>query len=54
MVRAEKWIVHAIAKCEDCDFTDEYYLTAVDNGRKHNKNTGHKVTVEVGFVYKYK
>lgn len=40
---------HAIANCMDCDWEDQWYLTAPVNGKKHHEETGHEVMLEIGF-----
>ena len=33
--RVEKWLVHAIAECYDCDWEDTDFRTAQVEARKH-------------------
>lgn len=49
----KKSLVHAVAECQECDFYDGYFLTACSSGRKHAIKTGHKVTIETGYVLIY-
>jgi len=46
-------LVHAVADCQDCDFEDGWYITAVKSARDHAKKTGHKVVVETGYSKTY-
>jgi len=48
-----KHLVHAIASCENCDWIDDWYLTATESGRKHHQKTGHVVVVETGYSMRY-
>jgi hypothetical protein len=41
-------VVHAIAECEDCDWTAFGYKNAQAIAAKHAKVHGHRVHVEVG------
>jgi len=41
---------HAVARCRDCDFVDENYLTAQRSASEHCDTTGHKMTLEVGYI----
>jgi len=45
------FLVHAIAKCRDCSWSEEYYEIAVRKGREHAKKTGHTVDIETGYVW---
>ena len=45
--------IHAIAHCQECDWTEEHYEKAQSAGKYHNKKTGHKVCVEVGYFIMY-
>lgn len=45
--------VHALANCRDCDWSDEWFLTAPVNGRKHNDKTGHAVSLEIGYCKEF-
>lgn len=46
--------IHAIAHCRDCNFKDEDFQTAQETARKHNKEKGHTVDVEIGYWRMYK
>jgi hypothetical protein len=48
-----KGLIHAIAMCSDCDFSDYNYLTAQKKGRNHHIITGHRVSVETGYAQVY-
>jgi hypothetical protein len=47
------WLVHAVADCRDCDFSEHDYKIAVQKGRQHAKKTGHCVIVETGYCQIY-
>lgn len=51
MTRTKPKIVHVIAHCEECNWTDEDFKTAQRQARLHSYKTGHAVHVEVGRVY---
>ena len=55
MRKSEKrqWLVHAVAYCSDCDWEETGYKIAVKKGRDHARRTGHKVSVETGYVQIY-
>ena len=42
--------VHAVIKCDECDFEAGWYLTAVDDAENHHRETGHELTGEVGLA----
>lgn len=44
-------LVHCIAACKDCEWTDDNYLAASSEARKHVRETGHTVSVESGRVH---
>ena len=52
----KKGLIHAIANCSDCEWRCENYLSAQVKARRHNRETGHKVMVELGYrtVYERK
>ena len=50
----EKWLLGAMANCEECDFLDEDFTTAQKAGRKHFNITGHEVTIELVYNTVYK
>jgi len=52
-MRVNKWLVHAIAQCADCNFEVSDYQLAQTMGRSHHIKTGHTVTVETGYCQKY-
>ena len=45
-----KWLVHAIALCSDCNFSDDDYIIAQESGRSHNLKTGFNQKNSVEFV----
>jgi len=49
-----RWIVHAIACCQECDWEDSQYETALKTARKHHIKTGHEVHTEIGYAGEYK
>lgn len=46
-------VVHAIVKCEDCDWGTESYKNAQALAAKHAKKYGHKVSGELGISIGY-
>jgi len=46
-------LIHAIAQCSDCDWTEEHYLKAQNEARKHYLKTGHQIIVETGSTFTY-
>lgn len=52
--KTAKRVVHAIAHCDNCDFTEDLYSSAAWEATKHAKATGHTVSVEQGVHYKVK
>lgn len=46
-------LIHGIAHCQDCDWKEEKFTKASSEARKHHKQTGHTVDVELGFWKKY-
>lgn len=49
----ESWLMHAMFRCDNCDWEAGYFSTATDLARKHAKKTGHDVTGETGYHVKY-
>ena len=49
-----KWLVHAIANCQECDWEELDYKTAQKLARKHHLKTGHEVHIETGYAGTYK
>ena len=45
--------IHVIANCRDCDWNCEDIATARDKARKHAKQHGHYVSVEIGYAVAY-
>ena len=50
---ADRGVIHAIAWCRDCNWTEGDFIIALRRGRDHSKKTGHIVDVEVGRWYVY-
>ena len=48
MVEKSFGVVHAIAECEDCEWSSQMYKNAQANAARHAKAKGHRVHVEVG------
>lgn len=46
-------IIHQIAGCYDCSFSEEYFLNARKKAYSHAKKTGHHVWVETGILIQY-
>ena len=51
--RIKQNLIHAIAKCQECNWEEEDYLTAQKEARKHAKKTGHEVILEEGYFKVY-
>ena len=51
--RINKTLVRAQAYCHDCEWTEENEDIAQKEGRKHALKTGHRVTVETGYIQIY-
>lgn len=45
--------IHAIAKCKDCDWIDEDFMTAQKTAREHHKQNNHDVNIEIGYFKEY-
>jgi len=45
--------IHCIAKCRECNWTEENFKIAMKKAREHSKNTGHIVDAEQGKWYVY-
>lgn len=46
-------VVHRIAQCTECDWTDEEYKNALVRARRHCARTGHRVIVESAYTITY-
>jgi len=46
-------VVHAIAKCEDCDWKAKSYKNAQATSKIHAKKYGHRVSGELGISFGY-
>ena len=51
--KVEKWLIGALAYCRDCDWEEEDYNIAQEEGRKHAIKTGHTVDVETTYTQTY-
>lgn len=49
----KKCLIHAIATCHDCDWTEEDYICAQKEGRKHALRMGHEVNIQIGYTQTY-
>ena len=52
-LKCENWVIHELASCQDCDWEEGNLLKARKAAYDHAKRTGHRVTCEVGRVFKY-
>jgi len=43
--------VHAIARCCECDFSEDWYLDAETKAKGHVLESGHRVEMEIGFTF---
>jgi hypothetical protein len=41
--------IHGIAHCSECDWQEEDYRTVLKNSKKHHKETGHEINIELGY-----
>lgn len=44
-------VIHCLANCPECGFMNDNYRKAARAATKHVRETGHKVSVDVGLVY---
>ena len=51
--RVEKWLISAMADCDDCDWQEEDYRTVQKDARQHAIKTGHTVHVETTYSQTY-
>lgn len=49
-VVGRKALVHGIANCLDCDWQCMNYCTVQRSARRHTEQTGHKVSMELGYA----
>ena len=49
--RTSRSLVHCIAQCRDCAWSDDDYVRAARRATLHVHETGHTVSVEQGIVY---
>ncbi len=50
----EKYLIHGIAKCADCDWHTENYLTLQKDALLHHQQTGHHVKMDLGYYCEHK
>lgn len=48
-----KGLIHGIAYCTQCDWSEEDYLTVQRRAAQHARTTGHKVTADLGYIVEY-
>lgn len=48
-----QWIVHGIAHCTECEWSEDDYLTVRRRAASHARRTGHRVSAEVGYAVEY-
>lgn len=46
-------LIHGIAHCTECDWSEEDYLTVQKRAAQHARTTGHKVTADLGYIVEY-
>jgi hypothetical protein len=46
-------VVHAVVRCEDCDWETESYKNAQAIAKIHAEKHGHKVSGELGICFSY-
>lgn len=44
-------VIHVIAQCAGCSWRSEDYVNGEKDARIHNRDTGHRVNVELGTTY---
>lgn len=50
-MKSQPRIIHCIAQCKDCDWTEDDYKSAARDAADHSRREGHVVRVEQGVVY---
>jgi hypothetical protein len=50
---SRKGLIHGIAHCTQCDWSEEDYLTVQRRAAQHARTTGHKVTADLGYIVEY-
>jgi hypothetical protein len=50
---SRKGLIHGIAHCTQCDWSNEDYLTVQRRAAQHACVTGHKVTADLGYIVEY-
>lgn len=48
-----KWVIHAMAHCTKCGWSESDYKTAQKKASDHASRTGHKVKAEVAYAIEY-
>ncbi len=51
--RVGKFLIGAMAHCQDCDWEEEGYMIAQKEARKHAVKTGHTVHIETVYSQTY-
>jgi FixJ family two-component response regulator len=46
-------LIHGIAHCTQCDWSEEDYLRVQRRAAQHARTTGHKVTADLGYIVEY-
>lgn len=46
-------LTHTVARCEECEWENGWYLDAQRTGRNHHLKTGHRVVIEIGYFIAY-
>lgn len=49
--RSSRGLVHCIAQCSDCEWTEDAYRTAARAATRHVRQSGHRVAVDQGIIY---
>ena len=49
--QSSRGLVHCVAQCSVCEWSDDRQLKAARAATAHVRETGHKVLVEQGIVY---
>ncbi len=47
------FLIHAVADCHDCSWSEHDYKKCVQAARRHAQKTGHNVLVETGYYQEY-
>lgn len=49
--RSSRGLIHCIASCRDCEWSEDNFVTAGRRATAHVRATGHTVSVEQGIQY---